>query len=125
VSIGNALVIHAKVYTFAERYLVENLKQYKLAQLKDCLRPFLTEYKAQTDPMISRLAEAIQVIYSSTPSTVAIHPARRELCDFVATHHGKFRRHFTKLQEVTGDFMADLAWTLSNQVTSQANCQNS
>ena len=41
---GEAIVLHAKVYSFAHRYLAEDLEQYAIAQMKDFFEPFLKHY---------------------------------------------------------------------------------
>lgn len=41
---GEAIVLHAKVYPFAHRYLAEDLEQYAIAQMKDLFEPFLKHY---------------------------------------------------------------------------------
>ncbi|KAJ6188512.1 hypothetical protein N7519_003420 [Penicillium mononematosum] len=105
---GDAIVLHAKVYLFAHRYLVDALQQYALAQMKNCFGPFLEEYS--TSP-----AQQFNTPSSSPESNM--DPARKELCDFVADSHQRFSRHFVQFHEETGDFMVDLACNLAARIT--------
>ncbi|KAJ5383742.1 hypothetical protein N7517_001653 [Penicillium concentricum] len=112
---GNAIVLHAKVYSFALRYLVNGLQQYALAEMEDCFEPFLSEYCISPEATYPRLVDAIRIIYGTTPpsSIFGMDSARRKLCMFIATYHTHFRQYFNEFQEGTGEFMTDLACSLS------------
>ncbi|KAJ6128816.1 hypothetical protein N7471_010033 [Penicillium samsonianum] len=72
---GDAMVLHAKVYSFAHRYLVRDLQHYALVQMKGCFGPFLKEYNR---PRSVYLADTIRIIYGCTPRSDAtmMDPAR-------------------------------------------------
>ena len=114
---GDAIVLHAKVYSFAYHYLVMDLQQYARLQMKDCFSPFLKQYGSSPSATCGSLADTIRIIYGSTlPSG---DPARKDLCDFVAASHEKFRNDLADFQEDTGNFMIDLASTLSRLLSSK------
>ncbi|KAJ5959511.1 uncharacterized protein N7479_006661 [Penicillium vulpinum] len=115
---GEAIVIHAKVYSFAHRYLVGNLQDYALFQMRICLNALLGEHTISYCPNHIYIKDAIQIIYGSTISReeIGMDPARRELCNFVATSPGDFRLHFVTPQEENGEFMVDLAFRLSGRL---------
>ena len=70
---------HAKVYSFAHKYLMSELEQFATCRLAQTL-VILQHLKIK---MSQPLADAIRLIYSITPSN-AQNPARRLLSQFVA-----------------------------------------
>ncbi|KAJ5164314.1 uncharacterized protein N7500_006144 [Penicillium coprophilum] len=111
---GDALVLHAKVYSFALRYLVKDLQHYALGQMIDCFEPLLEEHDFSSEPASARLADTVRIIYGNTPSSnVRTDYARGALCSFIAHCQEKFSQHYIKFQEDTGEFMKDLAYSLS------------
>ncbi|KGO69176.1 hypothetical protein PITC_095890 [Penicillium italicum] len=112
---GEAVALHAKIYSFAHRYLVDDLQHYALGQMKDCLEPFLSDYRSSPSTSGVYLIDAIRVIYGTTPrlDSSVMDPARHALCDFVAASHEVFRFQFPDLHKGTGEFMVDLATKLS------------
>lgn len=88
--------------------------------MKNCFGPFLEEDSTSPRATIFCLADAIQIIYSNTPSSSPesnMDPDRKELCDFVAVSHQKLSRHFVQFHEETGDFKVDLACNFAARVT--------
>lgn len=114
---GDAIVLHAKVYSFAQRYLVMDLQDYARVLMKDAFGPFLKEYGSSPYATSGSLADTIRIIYGST--LLSSDLARKDLCDFIAASHEKFRNDFADFQEDTGDFMSDLASTLSQLLSSK------
>ena len=86
--------------------------------MKACFSPFLKEYGSSPSATSGSLADAIRIIYGSTLPSGDL--ARKDLCNFVAVHHEKFRNDFADFQEDTGNFMIDLASTLSFHSSKEA-----
>jgi hypothetical protein len=74
---GEALA-HAKVYSFAHKYLMSELEEFATCRLAQTL-VILQHLKINMSP---HLADTIRLIYSTTPSD-AQNPARRLLSQFV------------------------------------------
>jgi hypothetical protein len=70
---------HAKVYSFAHKYLMSELEEFATCRLAQTL-VILQHLKIN---MSRHLADTIRLIYSTTPSD-AQNPARRLLSQFVA-----------------------------------------
>ncbi|KAJ6128805.1 hypothetical protein N7471_010022 [Penicillium samsonianum] len=41
---GEAIVLHAKFYSFAHKYLVDELSSFAVTQMKACFEPCLAEH---------------------------------------------------------------------------------
>jgi hypothetical protein len=105
----SCLLIHAKVYSFAERYLLSDLAKFAAKRMKS----FLKLHK--TSPMeTTELMETIQLIYDTTPPA-GVRPdnARSVLVKFVATHHERFSKNHQTFEKCDGSFMTELAQALS------------
>lgn len=85
--------------------------------MKDAFGPFLKEYGSSPYATSGSLADTIRIIYGST--LLSSDLARKDLCDFIAASHEKFRNDFADFQEDTGNFMSDLASTLSQLLSSK------
>ncbi|KAJ5959512.1 uncharacterized protein N7479_006662 [Penicillium vulpinum] len=116
---GDAIVLHAKVYSFAHHYLVDDLQSFALMQMKDCFEPCLKEYSSSPKATCRCLADAIQIIYGNTfSSNNNVNPARKQISGFIAASYDKLSHYFAHFHEDTGTFMIDLAFELSRLLQS-------
>ncbi|KAF9246032.1 hypothetical protein DTO006G1_133 [Penicillium roqueforti] len=115
---GDAIVLHAKVYSFAQHYLIDELQSFALTQMKDCFKPCLEEYSSSPQATSLSLVEAVRIIYSCTLSSdTNIDAARIALRSFIASSHEEFAHYLPQFQKETGDFMTELACELLAQLT--------
>ncbi|PKY02970.1 hypothetical protein P168DRAFT_174800 [Aspergillus campestris IBT 28561] len=110
------LLLHAKVYSFAHRYLVDNLVQYVLQRLKKTL---ITIQKKQLG-FCPQLAESISLIYGATSAYSAQgDPARNLLSQFVALNYtAMYGSRLEELLAEGGQFTIDLSWKLARRLMS-------
>ncbi|KAL4864233.1 hypothetical protein BDV12DRAFT_201340 [Aspergillus spectabilis] len=106
------LLVHAKVYSFAHRYLVDNLVEFVLQRLKQILI-VIQKKKLGFCP---QLAESISLIYNATSGK---DPARNLLSQFVALNYtAMYGRRLKKLLAEGGQFTIDLSWKLARRLRS-------
>ncbi|KAL3470006.1 hypothetical protein BJX99DRAFT_264606 [Aspergillus californicus] len=71
---GAAIMIHAKVYCFAHRYLLSDLEHMALQRMNQVLRA------CDSPPFpVAELTEAIRLVYSATPNKATQNNAARNL----------------------------------------------
>lgn len=94
------LLVHAKVYSFAERYLLSDLAEFAARRMESYLKLY---YKSPMDA--PELVETIQLIYATTPPAgVRTDDARAVLVKFVATHHKQFSKNYQIFDECDGSY---------------------
>ncbi|PLB39718.1 BTB/POZ domain-containing protein [Aspergillus candidus] len=110
----NEVLVHAKVYTFAHRYLVDNLVQYVLQRLKRILIAIQTKQLG----FCPQLAESISLIYGATSAYGAQgDPARNILSQFVALNYtAMYGSGLEKLLAEEGQFTIDLSRKLARRL---------
>lgn len=112
--LGHAALMHAKVYCFAHRFLISRLEELALQHLE---RILLT-CDASNDLFFSRLADAVHLIYESTPKISQFpNTARQLLSQYVAQNFTTLPDEgFKSLVSEGGDFMIDVAQKLAQQI---------
>ncbi|KAJ5189390.1 hypothetical protein N7491_005723 [Penicillium cf. griseofulvum] len=119
---GDAIVLHAKVYSFGHQYLMEDLKSFAVTQMNGCFEPCLKECRSSPRATSLCLAEAVRIIYENTlSSNTKMDPARKELCAFIASSYENLSPYFAQFHEGTGNFMVDLARNLATLLQSFKN----
>ncbi|KAF7587604.1 hypothetical protein BBP40_007003 [Aspergillus hancockii] len=109
------ILLHAKVYCFAHRFLISDLESFALQRLTQVLLTVDT----QKDSLFPYLADAIRFVYGSTPSTqLQDNPARKLLSQYVALKYTMLANEmFTQLLEEGGEFLTDLSQKLARRLT--------
>ncbi|PCH00260.1 Hypothetical protein PENO1_039990 [Penicillium occitanis (nom. inval.)] len=111
---GNLIEWVHYVYCFAHRFLISRLEELALQHLE---RILLT-CDAPNDLFFSRLADAIHLIYESTPKISQFpNTARQLLSQYVAQNFTTLPDEgFKSLVSEGGDFMIDVAQKLAQQI---------
>lgn len=111
-SLALEALTHAKVYSFAHKYLMSELEQFATCRLAQTL-VMLQHLKIK---MSQPLADAIRLIYSITPSD-AQNPARRLLSQFVAAGLPALSDgHLDVLLLQGGDFAVEMSHRLGRKI---------
>ena len=106
------VLVHAKVYSFAHKYLIPDLEAFATHRLAQVL--IILEHK-QVE-MLPQLAEAIQVIYSTTPSN-SQNPARNLLSQFTALKFTALLGDcLDQLMAEGGEFTVDVSHKLAQKL---------
>jgi hypothetical protein len=110
------LLVHAKVYSFAHRYFVDDLKQFVLRRLKQ----ILTIIQKKQLGFCPQLAESISFVYDATfASSAREDPARNLFSQFVALNYtAMYGSRLKRLLIEGGPFPADLCWKLARRLMS-------
>ncbi|KAE8406231.1 hypothetical protein BDV37DRAFT_270132 [Aspergillus pseudonomiae] len=109
------ILLHAKVYCFAHRFLIPDLESFALQRLTQVLLIVDT----QKYSLFPYLADAIRLVYDSTPSAqLQDNPARKLLSQYVALKYTELATEkLTKLLEEGGEFPTDLSHKLVRRIT--------
>lgn len=109
------ILLHAKVYCFAHRFLIPDLESFALQRLTQVLL-IVDTHKYSLFPY---LADAIRLVYDSTPSAqLQDNPARKLLSQYVALKYTELATEkLTKLLEEGGEFPTDLSHKLVRRRT--------
>ncbi|PCG88590.1 Hypothetical protein PENO1_109330 [Penicillium occitanis (nom. inval.)] len=112
--LGDAVLMHAKIYCFAHRFLIPRLEVLALQRLTQVL---LTNNTSR-DPFVSRLADAIHLVYESTPKATQFDdPARKLLSQYVALNFTSIPTDSLEtLVSGGGEFMVDVAQKLAHRI---------
>uniref|UniRef100_A0A093XBI1 BTB domain-containing protein n=1 Tax=Talaromyces marneffei PM1 TaxID=1077442 RepID=A0A093XBI1_TALMA len=112
--LGDAVFMHAKIYCFAHRFLIPRLEVLALQRLTQVL---LTNNTSR-DPFFSRLADAIHLVYESTPKATQFDdPARKLLSQYVALNFTSIpTESLEMLVSAGGEFMVDVAQKLARRI---------
>ncbi|KAJ5247358.1 hypothetical protein N7468_002341 [Penicillium chermesinum] len=103
---------HAKIFSFAHKYLMSDLEDFALHRLAQTLC-ILQQLEIGLSPA---LAEAIQLVYHITPSDAQI-PARKLLSQFVALELSTLlSEHLDMLVLQGGDFSLDVLHKLGRRI---------
>ncbi|KAF7586181.1 hypothetical protein BBP40_009324 [Aspergillus hancockii] len=113
-NLGAEITIHAKVYCFAHHFCIHELEVFALQRLTKVLLIIDEE----TEAVFPYLADAIRVVYSSTPGAdLQDNPARKLLSQYVALNYTTFESEsFDRLMAEGGDFMVDLSHKLARRL---------
>ncbi|RAK98723.1 uncharacterized protein BO80DRAFT_503765 [Aspergillus ibericus CBS 121593] len=114
--IPNELLLHAKVYLFAHRYLLDDLADLSLRYLQQAL---INLPKKQPD-FPQQLADAVCLIYTETAtSELQENPGRKLLSQFVALKYtGLYNDRLEKLLAEGGPFTIDVSRKLARRLMS-------
>lgn len=109
------IVLHAKVYCFAHRFLISDLESFALQRLTQVL----IAVDPRKDNLFPYLADAVRVIYNSTPGAlVQVNPARKLLSQYVALNYTLLaNEQLVRLLDEGGEFLADLSQKLARRLT--------
>lgn len=77
--IGAAILTHAKVYSFAHRFLLSELEELALQRLTQVLILAVQQQGTRETDLFPHLADAIRLIYSTTPSSAGLEESSRSL----------------------------------------------
>ncbi|KAJ5716432.1 hypothetical protein N7493_008343 [Penicillium malachiteum] len=117
--LGNIALLHAKVYCFAHQYLFSELEDLACQHLKQILQ----KSDEPSDSFFTPLANAIHLVYNSTPAPSKKNPARRLLYRYVAC---KYLKRSTEVLDSLlaegGDFAIDLARKLAKKAQAHRSC---
>ncbi|KAE8387265.1 hypothetical protein BDV23DRAFT_186525 [Aspergillus alliaceus] len=113
-NLAEEILIHAKVYCFAHRFLISDLETFALQRLTQVLLTI----DAQNDTLFPYLADAIRFVYDSTPSAqLQDNQARKLLSQYVGLKYTILaNKNLTQLLEEGGEFMTDLSHKLSRRL---------
>ncbi|KAJ5542051.1 hypothetical protein N7461_008054 [Penicillium sp. DV-2018c] len=115
-SLGDIALMHAKVYCFAHQFLFSRLEKLALQRLTQLLLGCDTP----SDPFFLRLADAIRVVYDSTPNSKPKDPARELLSQYVALKYTTIsEKSLNPLIAEGGDFMIDVNCKLAQMIRAQ------
>lgn len=116
--LGIIALMHAKVYCFAHRFLISRLEELSLQRLTQVLLTCDTP----SDPFFSRLADAIRLIYESTPNATQLDdPARKLLSQYVALNYTTLpNESLSQLVSEGGEFMIDVAQKLAQRIAANS-----
>ncbi|KAJ5895598.1 hypothetical protein N7495_007289 [Penicillium taxi] len=104
--------VHAKVYSFAHRYVLSELEVFSLKRLEKAL----TTLQQKKTEFTSYLRDAIHIIYSTTPGFIE-NPAREMLSRFVSINFAKLdKESMENLMAEGGDFAVDVWRELSTRL---------
>ncbi|PWY82688.1 hypothetical protein BO83DRAFT_414210 [Aspergillus eucalypticola CBS 122712] len=114
---GAEILIHAKVYCFAHRYCIRELEVFALQRLTKSLLIL----DADEEAVFSYVADAIRVVYGSTPGAyLQDNPARKLLSQYVAIYYTLFTllgcESFDRVMAEGGDFVVDLSHKLARRL---------
>lgn len=112
--LGDIALIHAKVYCFAHQFLFSRLEDLALQRLTQ----LLLKCDTPTDLFFLGLADAIRLIYDSTPKSTPNNPARELLSQYVALKYTILSE--TSLRALIaegGDFMIDVTRKLARRIS--------
>ncbi|KAJ5179277.1 hypothetical protein N7492_002487 [Penicillium capsulatum] len=113
--LGDIILLHVKVYSFAHEYLSRDLLKYSLASL----RAQFQKVDKVSAKILPSFIEAIKHLYSNTPPpSVRENPARQEITDFVVANHktlivGEIADTFS---DAGSAFIGDLNRALSREI---------
>ena len=113
-SLGASTLIHAKVYTFAHRFLLFDPEELALEHLTQVLLVSDT----QTRSLFPHLIDTIHHVYNSTPSAkLQDNPARKLLSQYVALRYTTFSDgNLDMIISKGGEFMIDLSHKLARRL---------
>ncbi|KAL3257019.1 hypothetical protein ABHI18_007133 [Aspergillus niger] len=111
---GAEILVHAKVYCFAHRYCIRELEDFALQRLTKVL----TIIDAETEAVFPYLADAIRVVYDSTPgASLQDNPARKLLSQYVALNYTRLESEsFDQIMAEGGEFIVDLSHKLARRL---------
>ncbi|KAE8309788.1 hypothetical protein BDV41DRAFT_567103 [Aspergillus transmontanensis] len=109
------IVLHAKVYCFAHRFLISDLESFALQRLTQVL----VAVDPRKDNLFPYLADAVRVVYNSTPGAqLQVNPARKLLSQYVALNYTVLANdQIMQLLDEGGEFLADLSQKLARRLT--------
>ncbi|KAK6828808.1 hypothetical protein RU639_003312 [Aspergillus parasiticus] len=109
------IVLHAKVYCFAHRFLISDLESFALQRLTQVL----VAVDPRKDNLFPYLADAVRVVYNSTPGAqLQVNPARKLLSQYVALNYTVLaNEQLMQLLDEGGEFLADLSQKLARRLT--------
>ncbi|GLB09929.1 hypothetical protein AtubIFM57258_005861 [Aspergillus tubingensis] len=112
--LGAEILIHAKVYCFAHRFCIRELEDFALQRLTKVL----IIIDAETVAVFPYLADAIRVVYDSTPgASFQYNPARKLLSQYVALNYTRLESEsFDQIMAEGGEFMVDLSHKLARRL---------
>lgn len=119
-SLGNAVLLHARVYSFAHRFFVDELKQFALRRLMDVL----TQANDTPECLFPYLTEAICHVYDKTPPTdFGEDPAEKFFSQFVALNYTTFTSEdLDSLITQGGEFSLDISHKLARRLITSDAC---
>ena len=115
VDLGERILLHAQVHSFAIEYLVSDLEQYSM----DCMESCLMEEEKVSPQLLPNLLKTINHIYENTPSSnlsqTIQNRAREAICAFVAYNHFILvpESPINPLGDANHEFLADLSHQLA------------
>jgi hypothetical protein len=111
-NLATEVLAHAKIYSFAHKYLMSDLEEFATRRLARNLADLQQLKLGISLP----LAEAIRLIYNTTPSDAEI-PARRLLSQFVALGSCSLKNdHLDMLLLEGGNFAVDVFHKLGRKI---------
>ncbi|KAJ6111879.1 hypothetical protein N7523_007940 [Penicillium sp. IBT 18751x] len=111
---GDMALIHAKVYCFAHLYLISKLEGLALQRLTQLLQVC----EIPNSPFFMHLADAIRLVYGSTPKSEPKDPARGLLSQYVALKYTVLSDDdLNSLIAEGGDFMIDVSYKLGRRIS--------
>lgn len=118
---GAAILIHAKVYSFAHRFLLPSLEELALQRLTQIL---ILLDDSETQSLFPSLVDAIHLIYDATPSgKIQDNPARKLLSQFVALKFTALSgEKLDMLMAEGGEFAVDVTRKLARRLTAGSDC---
>lgn len=112
--LGDMALMHAKVYCFAHQYLISKLENLALQRLTQ----LLLVCDIPTSPFFLRLADAIRLVYDSTPKMKLNDPARELLSQYVALKYTTLSEDCLDILIAEGgDFMVDVSHKLGRRIS--------
>lgn len=116
--LGTEILVHAKVYCFAHRYCIRELEAFALQRLTKVL----IVVDIEEDAVFPSLADAIRIVYDSTPGANLQHnPARNLLSQYVALHYTRLpTESLDRVMAEGGDFVVDLSHKLARRLRTRS-----
>lgn len=112
--LGDIALMHAKVYCFAHQFLFSRLEDLALQRLTQ----LLLKCDTPTDPFFLGLADAIRLVYGTTPKSKPNDPARELLSQYVALKYTILSEDSMRaLIAEGGDFMIDVTCKLVRRIS--------
>jgi hypothetical protein len=112
--LGGIALMHAKVYCFAHQFLFSRLEDLALQRLTQ----LLLKCDRPTDAFFLGLANAIRLVYSSTPKSKSNDPARELLSQYVALKYTILSEESMRALIAEGDdFMIDVTRKLARRIS--------
>lgn len=106
------ITAHAKIYSFAHRYLFSELEEHSLHRLSEAL----ISIQNKNVDFSPHVEDAIDIIYSETPS-LSNNPARKLMAQFVAMGYTSLASEDLDMMiEEGGDFALDLSHALARSL---------